>query len=148
QGNDLSPLNDLPTAKLDGAITRHDESGRLGLDVTLKNPGRTLALLVHLQLRRKSTGERVLPVFYSDNYIWLGQGESRTIHIDASLDDLKGDVPVVVVDGFNVDVTPVTNADCALAPNVDAQVTHWPATGLHMITVGLPGKTEGEPQSQ
>ena len=142
QGNDLSPLSALPTAKLDGTIVRHDENGRLGLDVTLKNPGQTLALLAHLQLRRKSTGERVLPVFYSDNYIWLAQGESRTIHIDASLDDLKGDTPLVVVDGFNVDVTPVTNADCALAPNVDAQVEHWPATGLHMITAGLPGKTE------
>jgi len=32
----------------------------------------------------------------------------------------------------------VTNADCALAPNVDAQVSHWPPTGLPMITAGLP----------
>jgi hypothetical protein len=137
QGNDLTPLDFLPTVKLDGTITRYDANGRLGLEVTLKNPGRALALMAHLQLRRKSTGDRVLPVFYSDNYVWLAPGESRTITIDAALDDLKGDMPLVVLDGWNVDVTPVTNADCALAPNVDAQVSHWPATGLPMITSGL-----------
>jgi len=144
QGNDLTPLDTLPPVTLQGSITRHDENGRLGLEVTLTNPGKTLALMAHLQLRRRSTNERVLPVFYSDNYIWLGANESRTIHIDADLADLKGDVPLVVVDGWNIDVTPVTNADSALAPNVDAQVSHWPATGLPMITAGLTG--EGKQQ--
>ncbi len=127
----------MPTVKLDGTITRHDDGDRLGLDVTLKNPSHTIALMTHLQLRRKSSGERVLPVFYSGNYISLAPGESRTVHIDAALADLKGDTPLVVVDGWNIDVTPVTNADSALALNVDAQVSHWPATGLPMITAGL-----------
>ena len=139
QGDDLTPLNFLPTVKLDGTITRHDTSDHLGLEITLKNNGRAIALMAHLQLRRKSTGDRVLPVFYSDNYISLAPGESRTVTIDAALADLKGDVPLVVLDGWNVDVTPVTNADCALALNVDAQVSHWPATGLPMITAGLKG---------
>lgn len=35
--------------------------------------------MAHLQLRRKSSGERVLPVFYSDNYVSLAPGESRTV---------------------------------------------------------------------
>jgi hypothetical protein len=137
--DDLTTLNSLPTIKLDGTIARHDAGDRLGLEVTLKNSGAAFALMAHLQLRRKSSGDRILPVFYSDNYVWLAPGESRTIAIDAALADLKGDTPLVVVDGWNVDVTPVTNADCALAPNVDAQVSHWPATGLPMITAGLPG---------
>lgn len=137
QGDDLTPLDWLPTVKLDGAIARHDSSDRLGLEVTLKNSGHSLALMTHLQLRRKSTGDRILPAFYSDNYISLAPGESRTITIDATLADLKGDMPLVVIDGWNVDVTPVTNADCALDLNVDAQVSHWPATGLPMITAGL-----------
>ncbi len=137
QGDDLTPLNQLPTVKLDDTIVRHDSGDRLGLDVTLKNPGHAYALMAHLQLRRKSSGDRVLPVFYSTNYISLAPGESRTVHIDAALADLKGDSPLVVVDGWNIDVTPVTNADSALALNVDAQVSHWPATGLPMITAGL-----------
>ena len=52
--------------------------------------------MAHLQLRRKSSGDRVLPVFYSDNYVWLAPGESRTITIDAAQADLKGDLPLVV----------------------------------------------------
>jgi hypothetical protein len=135
--NDLTALDTLPTIKLDGSIARHDNGDRLGLEVTLKNPGNAMALMGHLQLRRKSTGERILPVFYSDNYVWLAPGESRSITIDAALADLKGDTPLVVLDGWNIDVTPVTNADCALAPNIDAQVSHWPVTGLPMITSGL-----------
>jgi hypothetical protein len=144
QGDDLTPLDLLPTIKLDGTITRHDANGRLGLEVTLKNPGRVIALMAHLQLRRKSTGDRVLPVFYSDNYVWLAPGETRTITIDAALADLKGDTPLVVLDGWNVDITPVTNPDCALAPNIEAQVSHWPLTGLPMITAGL-GMTHPTP---
>jgi hypothetical protein len=134
---DLTPLGFLPVQELVGTIKRHDVNGRVRLQVTLTNPGKTMALMAHLQLRRKSSGVRVLPAFYSDNYVFLAPGESRTISIDAAQVDLKGDVPLVVLDGWNVDVSPVTNADCALALNVDAQVSHWPATGLPMIKAGL-----------
>jgi hypothetical protein len=144
-GEDLTKMDLMPPEKVTATIARMDSgpenlSRRLGLDVTLTNPGRNMALMAHLQLRRKSTGDRVLPVFYSDNYVSLAPGESRTVHIDAALEDLKGDTPLVVVDGWNVDVDPVTNADCALALNEDAQVKHWPVTGLPMITAGLPPK--------
>jgi hypothetical protein len=127
----------LPTVTLRATIARHDSSDRLGLAVTLTNPGKAIALMTHLQLRRKTSGDRVLPVFYSDSYISLAPGETRTVTIDAALADLKGDTPLVVLDGWNVDVTPVTNSDCALAPNIEAQPSHWPATGLPMITAGL-----------
>ena len=136
-GEDLTPLDQLPLIHLTGAITRHDSNGRVLLDVTLNNPGETMALMAHLQLRRKASGERVLPVFYSDNYISLAPGESRTVTIDALDADLKGDTPLVVLDGWNVDVAAVSNPDSALATNVDAQVSHWPSTGLPMITAGL-----------
>jgi hypothetical protein len=136
-GEDLTPLDQLPVMHLTGTVTRHDSNGDVLLQVSLHNPGETMALMAHLQLRRKSSGERVLPVFYSDNYISLAPGESRTVSIDASESDLKGDTPLVVLDGWNVDIAPVTNADSALATNVDAQVNHWPATGLPMITAGL-----------
>jgi hypothetical protein len=141
QVNDLTALNQMPTVKLEASIARHDTGagadGRLGLIVTLKNPSHSMALMAHLQLRRKTTGDRVLPVFYSDNYISLAPGETRTVTLDAALADLKGDTPLVVVDGWNIDVTPVTNADSAIALNTDAQPSHWPAIGLPMITAGL-----------
>jgi Exo-beta-D-glucosaminidase Ig-fold domain/Glycosyl hydrolases family 2/Glycosyl hydrolases family 2, sugar binding domain/Glycosyl hydrolases family 2, TIM barrel domain len=143
-GQDLTRMGQMPPEKLTADIARHDQNGRLGLDVTLTNPGRNMSLLTHLQLRRKSTGDRVLPVFYSDNYISLAPGETRTVHIDADLADLKGDVPLVVLDGWNVDVDKVDHPDCAIDINVDAQVSHYPVTGLPMITDGLPPK-QGAP---
>jgi hypothetical protein len=139
-GEDMTKMDLMPPEKLTATIARKDAGSRLGLDVTLTNPGKNMALMAHLQLRRKASGERVLPVFYSDNYVSLAPGETRTVHIDADLAGLMGDTPLVVVDGWNVDVDPVTNADCALELNEDAQVKHWPVTGLPMITAGLPQK--------
>ncbi len=138
-GEDLSPLNSLPVVQLTGQVVRHDANGRVLLDVTLSNPAKTMALMAHLQLRRKGTGERVLPVFASDNYISLAPGESRTVTLDAALGDLKGDTPLITLDGWNVDITPAESTAYALAPNRDAEVSHWPVTGLPMIEAGLKG---------
>ncbi len=140
QGEDLSPLGSLPVIKLTATVRRHDANGRVLLDVTLHNPGTTVALMAHLQLRRKSTGERVLPVFASGNYLSLVPGESRSVTLDAAEADLRGDLPLVTLDGWNVDIDPVTDPDFAVGPNLDARVDHWPSTGLPMIRAGLNGK--------
>jgi beta-mannosidase len=49
----------------------------------------------------------VLPVYYSQNYISLLPGESRTITVEASLQALGGARPLLVVDGWNVTVKPM-----------------------------------------
>ena len=141
--DDLTALNQLPTVTLDAKVERHDADGRCLLTVTLHNPGSQVALMAHLQLRRQHSGERVLPVFYSDNYVSLVPGESKTISIEASAADLKGETPLVVVDGWNVGVTPSSSPDAAIALNVDAQVDHWPVTGIPMyIPPPLPATAE------
>ena len=68
----------------------------------------------------------------SDNYVSLVPNETRTISIEASAADLKGETPLVVVDGWNVGVTPSSTPTAAIALNVDAQVDHWPVTGIPM----------------
>jgi hypothetical protein len=92
--------------------------------------------MAHLQLRRKS-GERILPVYYSDNYVSLVPGESETITIDAELGGFKPTDALVVVDGWNVSVEPATFRGVAIAPNLDAQPDHSPETGLPLATTGL-----------
>ncbi len=136
QGDDLSSLNGMKTVQLTGSVARHDANGRVLLDVTLRNPGQTVALMTHLQLRRGAGGERVLPAYFSDNYLSLAPSESRTVTVDAAQADLKGSQPVISVDGWNVDVAPGEG----LEANAAARVDHWPATGLPMITAGLAGK--------
>ncbi len=134
--DDLTAMDQMPVVKLDAQVSRADADGKTVVTVTVKNPTQHVAVMAHLQLRRKS-GERVLPVYYSDNYLSLTPGESRTVTIEAATKDLNGEDAQVAVDGWNVDVTPATAAGVSIGLNEDAQVAHWPVTGLPFQTVGL-----------
>jgi len=87
-------------------------------------------------LRRKS-GARILPAYYSDNYISLVPGETRTITIEAALKDFKGEGALVSFDGWNVTVAAADFNGVSVAANLDAQPDRWPATGLPIQTAGL-----------
>jgi hypothetical protein len=58
--------------------------------------------MVCVKAVREKTGDRILPALYSDNYVALMPGESRTIVIDLADADTRGEKPSVVVEGFNV----------------------------------------------
>jgi beta-mannosidase len=134
--DDLKALGEMPTVTLDAKVLRREVEGKSFFDVTLHNPGTQMALMTHLQLRRKGSNERVLPVYYSDNYVSLVPNESRTITIEAATAELKGEAALVVVDGWNVGVAGSSSAGVDLGLNVGARVDHWPVTGLPMISPG------------
>jgi hypothetical protein len=134
--DDLTALNELAMVTLQATVDRKDEDGKRLLTVTLHNPTSKLAVMAHLQLRRH-TGERVLPAYYSDNYVSLVPNETRTITIEAALRDFDGEDAVVVFDGWNVTVAPASFAGDSVAPNPKAQPDRWPATGLPFQTTGL-----------
>jgi mannosylglycoprotein endo-beta-mannosidase len=94
--------------------------------VTLKNSTAAIGLMTHLQLHEKASGKRVLPAFYSDNYLTLVPGESRTVMIEAATKDFEKDGPEVLVDGFNVKI----GDGAMVGPNVNADPMHWPASNL------------------
>jgi mannosylglycoprotein endo-beta-mannosidase len=122
-------LMELPTVTLDADASSRIEADKTLLTVTLHNNTNNVALLSHLQLHQKKSGRRVLPVFYSDNYISLVPGESTTVTIEAATKDLQGDGPLVNVDGYNIDVKPV-DGPVSIAANANAQPAHWPATNI------------------
>lgn len=128
--DDFAALQTLPTISLDARITRHDEGGNCLLDVNLSNPSRAVALMAHIQLRKQSTGERVLPTYYSDNYVSFLPAESRTISVEAAARDLGDDPPLVVLDGWNVTTKSESfsdgNGKSSIAPNTEAQVDSVP----------------------
>jgi hypothetical protein len=134
--DDLTALNQLPMVTLEAKADRKDEGGRRLLTVTLHNPTANIALMAHLQLRR-SSGERVLPVYYDDNYVSLTPNETRTITIEAALSDFNGDDALVVLDGWNVTVASSSFAGVSVAPNLEAQPDRWLATGLPFQTTDL-----------
>jgi hypothetical protein len=128
--DNLRALETMPTVTLVAKVVRHDSGGKCRLEVALGNSSPYVALMAHLQLRRQDSHDRVLPVYYSDNYVSLAPAETRTISIEAAASDLQGQTPLVMVDGWNIAVKPVASSDAAVALNDEAQVAHWPATGL------------------
>ena len=136
--DDLSALNQMPMVKLTANVEMPKENvgGQRRLRVLLHNPTKNIALMAHVQLRRKS-GERVLPVFYSDNYVSLVPGETKSIEVEAAASEFKGEASLIVVDGWNVTVAPALFPGGSIAPNLDAQPDRWPATGLPVATIGL-----------
>ena len=80
------------------------QNGKCLLDVTLSNWQGGMALLAHLQLRQATSGHRVLPVYYSDNYRQPGARRvAKDQHRGGREGDLHGETPLVVLDGWNGD---------------------------------------------
>jgi Exo-beta-D-glucosaminidase Ig-fold domain len=140
--DDFLDLRQLGRVALDATVARRDAGGRCLLRVTLANPSKDVALMAHVQLRGQRSGQRILPVYYTDNYVSLLPGESAPIDVEAEEAALGGDTPLVVLDGWNTTVAPRSfpdNGGAAIAPNTDAMVDagaartftyqHVPATG-------------------
>jgi exo-1,4-beta-D-glucosaminidase len=91
----LTSLTTLPMV----TVTHADTIGTTSVTTTLTNPSTTLAFLI--RLRVTNAGNEVLPVLWSDNYISLLPGESRTETATFN----PGVLPtgsIVQVDGFNI----------------------------------------------
>jgi hypothetical protein len=129
---DLEKLSKMPvqvSASYDRAANA-SPAASLRLAVTLYNAGKQVALMTHLQLRDAKSMLRILPVFYSDNYISLLPGETRRIEIEAPSTAVKGGEPAILLDGWNLSLIADKSSQIVVAPNVDAQPEHWTVTHL------------------
>jgi hypothetical protein len=136
--DDLTALNALPMVTLTATARELEATtaGQRRIEITLHNPTHSIALMAHVQLRRKS-GERVLPAFYSDNYVSLVPEETKTITVEAEQNDFNPEDALIVLDGWNTTVAPAAFGRVNIAPNLDAQPDHSPETGLPLATEGL-----------
>jgi exo-1,4-beta-D-glucosaminidase len=98
---DFTALNQLPPAKVVASMTVARRGDQQQVHVTVKNPGRTLAFFVRLQITRAS-GEEVLPVLWEDNYISLLPGETRVVTATCNIRDVGASRPKLAVSGWNV----------------------------------------------
>lgn len=95
-------LGELPKTKLTENTSMNKADGQWYLTTTLKNNTETPALLIRLNVVGSQSGQRILPVFYSDNYLFLMPGEEKEINIRIYDADACGETPQVVVSGFNL----------------------------------------------
>ena len=98
EGN-LKALHTLPKAQVKTTVST---DGQGSFSVRLSNPGSTPALMLRLKVTDSRTGDLVLPVFYSDNYLFLMPGESRDVSIRVHPADCAGK-PRLSLEGFNID---------------------------------------------
>jgi len=95
-------LDKLPEARVSAtALFISAFGGASRQTIRLENWGTSPALEIKLTLLDSSTGERILPAYYSDNYISLLPGETRELSIDYRSLPGQG-APQVAIRGWNV----------------------------------------------
>jgi len=99
QAENLQALRSLPPASVEAVV--HERPGANGttVEVGLRNPSRALAFQIAAAVRTKS-GDLIAPVLWSDNYIELMPGESRTLTAELPPHTPAGSL--VKISGWNI----------------------------------------------
>jgi hypothetical protein len=75
-------LDRLPAAGLAVAATSSASGDEIRVHVELRNTGSTVALANKLTLLNAADGSRILPAYFSDNYVSLLPGETRDVDVE------------------------------------------------------------------
>ncbi|MFJ1588168.1 discoidin domain-containing protein [Streptomyces sp. NPDC088197] len=103
---DMRALNKAKQTRLSTDLGRLSHSGaRRNLTATVRNRGSAVAAMVRLSLLDDHTGERVLPTLYSDNYLWLLPGESRTLTLTFPAAALPSSRPALRAESYTTPTT-------------------------------------------
>ena len=99
---DYAGIRTLPRVKV-SAVTHLERHGvEWVLATELHNAGTAPALMVRVKAVRAKTGDPIVPALYDDNYVALMPAERRTIHARVLDADTRGEMPRIVVKGFNL----------------------------------------------
>ncbi len=101
EDQDYRALTRLPQTPLTATATATHTKDELQLHVHLQNTGTAAALQSKLTLENASDGSRILPAYFSDNYVSLLPGESTDVDITAPADQVHG-AAKVALRGWNV----------------------------------------------
>ncbi len=92
-------LENMPEAAIRGTARKTDAHQ---IEVSLSNAEEgAMAFFIRLSLVEVATGERILPSFYSDNYVSIEAGETKTISLDYP-DGAELEKARVSIEGWNV----------------------------------------------
>jgi Exo-beta-D-glucosaminidase Ig-fold domain/Glycosyl hydrolases family 2/F5/8 type C domain/Glycosyl hydrolases family 2, sugar binding domain/TAT (twin-arginine translocation) pathway signal sequence len=94
---DFRAIRELPTSKVQSETGVERKGSLWQLTTKLTNNTASPALMVRLKAVREKSGDRILPAIYSDNYIALMPGESRTIVTEVNESDTRGEKPAIEV---------------------------------------------------
>jgi len=95
-------LRDITVVNLENKSVVEKSGEYWLITTTLNNTSKSPVLMVRLKVIGKNSNKRILPVFYSDNYISLLPGEKRVITMKLKDEDTLGDRPSVNISGYNL----------------------------------------------
>ncbi|GAA1026495.1 MULTISPECIES: glycosyl hydrolase 2 galactose-binding domain-containing protein [Amycolatopsis] len=99
----FTALDEMPPATISviAGVSRHQDGTEVAVDV--RNVGKPVALMVHLQIYDVRTGERILPATFSDNYLNLAAGEATTVKAQLNSEQTRHHSNVGIrVDGWKI----------------------------------------------
>lgn len=102
ESGNYQALNELPKVNLETSTSLKRKGDQWLMETVLQNTTDVPILMIRLKITDKTSGERILPALYSDNYISLMPGESKVIHMSVKKEDSRGHKPTVEVSGFNI----------------------------------------------
>ncbi|HEV2275580.1 MAG TPA: glycoside hydrolase family 2 protein, partial [Acidobacteriaceae bacterium] len=94
-------LNKLPAALLSASASSRSAQGTVQVRVQLQNSGTVAALAGKLTLEKAGDGSRILPAYFSDNYVSLLPGESREIDVEYPASAADG-AAKIAIRGWNL----------------------------------------------
>jgi hypothetical protein len=108
--HNLRALNEMQKVALTGSILKSKDHGQAGMVIHLENLTDHIALMTCVKLVKSGDpGRRILPVFYSDNYISLLPREKRDVRVEFDQTGAADNTPKVIVEGWNVQPFEIKN---------------------------------------
>jgi Exo-beta-D-glucosaminidase Ig-fold domain/Concanavalin A-like lectin/glucanases superfamily/Glycosyl hydrolases family 2/Glycosyl hydrolases family 2, sugar binding domain/Glycosyl hydrolases family 2, TIM barrel domain len=89
-------LNRLTAASVSATASSLSADGNVHVRVKIQNTGSVVSLVDKLTLLNASDGSRILPAYFTDNYVSLLPGESREIQIESPAAAVRGAVQVAM----------------------------------------------------
>ena len=101
QNSSYRRLNRLAAATLSATASSTRDGDNVRIQVELRNTGTVASLENKLTLVNAGDGSRILPAYYTDNYVSLLPGESREIEIEYPAKSATG-APQLTLRGWNL----------------------------------------------
>jgi exo-1,4-beta-D-glucosaminidase len=99
---DLTALNNMKAARISFTGTAKEADGWSTVTLSLRNETNVPAFFVRAEIVNGATGDEILPVTWTDNYVTLFGGESITLQAHYRVADSGDMVSLVRVQGHNL----------------------------------------------
>lgn len=98
---DFSGLKNMQAVSLESNVSIENSEDQGFITVQLTNPTNSIAFFTEVAALNPATNERLVPIFWDDNYISLLPNETRTLTASYSLDELDGAAPIIRLQSWN-----------------------------------------------